>query len=179
VPFRRNVPALFRRNVPALFRGGERAYLFDLLKNNSGRIHAAAGTLNNEGALDENAGTVGICLFLLFPKNKQLCPQGDNYSGKSWHVSVGPSRCTSGALVPAEGPRSAAEGAAQRSGTSSPIGDIIPMSFRDIVPVRGYYPDVFSGHPPRRVGGGHVNGRPKRSPLQNWPMGRRSEFASR
>ena len=45
--------------------------LFDLLKINSGRIHAPAGILNNEGVLDENAGTAGICLFLFFRKTNK------------------------------------------------------------------------------------------------------------
>ena len=48
--------------------------LFDLLKINSDRILAPAGILVNEGVLDENAGTAGICLFPLFPKNKQILP---------------------------------------------------------------------------------------------------------
>jgi len=83
-------------------------------------------------------GPRGFVCFLFFRKT-------NNYARKGTTILASPGMSPwvhPGALpghwyppkVPAKGPRSAAEGAAQRSGTSSPSGDIIPTSFRDILP---------------------------------------------
>ena len=96
-------------------------------------------------------GQRGFVCFLFFRKT-------NNYARKGTTIQASPGMSPwvhPGALpghwyppkVPAKGPRSAAEGAAQRRGQRNGV-DIIPMSFRDIVPVRGYYPNVFSRHLP-------------------------------
>ena len=156
------LPVPFRRNVPALFRGGERERICLIcLKTIQAESMPLLAHLTMKEPSMKTPGPWGFVCFLFFRKT-------NNYARKGTTILASPGMSPwvhPGALpghwyppkVPAKGPRSAAEGAAQRSGilsrclfgTSSPSGDIIPMSFRDIVPVRGYYPDVFSGHRPR------------------------------